>query len=270
MKKLTKATQGLIGQPMFKLLQKVKEMERAGRKIYRFEIGDSSFGANNNIIEATKAALDQGHTHYVESIGIPPLKYAIAEHILQSQGFKPAFEQTMVIPANAVIDFVIRCVVEPGEEVIVPDPGFPTYFAVTSYYGAKKITIPLREENGFRLNPDDLEKKVSDKTRLIIINSPQNPTGAVLGKDEIKAIFNIAEKHDTYILSDEIYSRIIYDHRHVSPGIFDQCKERVIILNGFSKGYSMAGWRLGFAIGPEELIEKMGVMFQTIYSCTST
>jgi len=268
MKKLSKITDGLIGQPMFQLLRKSKKMEAAGQKVYHFEIGDSDFESFPYIREATKQALDKDHTHYVDSAGIADFKQAIADYTEKTLLFRPSLEQIVVIPANAIIDFVIRCVAEPREEVMFPDPGFSTYVAVTNYTGIKKVAVPLSQEDAFHPNPDEIARRITDKTRLLIINSPQNPTGAVLNRDEVKAIYRIAEKKDIFILSDEVYSRVLYDKAHYSPGTFDKCRERTIILNGFSKSYFMPGWRLGYAIGPEKLIEKMAMLFQTIYSCT--
>jgi aspartate/methionine/tyrosine aminotransferase len=268
MRKLAKITDGLIGQPMFQLLKKAKKMEKAGQKISHFEIGDSDFRAHQHIIDATKNALDKDHTHYVDSAGILKFKRAIADHIEETLLFRPNLEQIVVMPANSIIDFVLRCVADPGDEVIYQDPGFSTYIAVTNYTGIKKVGVPLRQEEAFHLNPNEVAKRITDKTRLLIVNSPHNPTGAVLGKKTVESIYTIAQENDLYILSDEIYSLVIHEGKHNSFGVFDQCRERTIILNGFAKNYSMPGWRLGYAIAPKKLIEKMTLLFQTIYSCT--
>ncbi|UCF00117.1 MAG: aminotransferase class I/II-fold pyridoxal phosphate-dependent enzyme [Planctomycetota bacterium] len=268
MKRLSNITAGLIGQPMFKLLVKAEELERSGHRIFHFEIGDSDFRAHQHIIEATKQALDHDQTHYVDSTGIIELREAVCDYTEETLGFRPNVEQVLVMPANGIIDFVMRCVANRGEEVIYPDPGFSTYIAVTNYTGIKKVGVPLREENGFHIEAEEIRKRITDKTRLIIINSPQNPTGAVLTEDEIEDISLLADEEDLYLLSDEIYSKVVYDRVHHSPSLFDKCLERTIILNGFAKNYSMPGWRLGYAIGPKEVIKKMGILFQTIYSCT--
>jgi aspartate/methionine/tyrosine aminotransferase len=268
MKTMSKITEGLIGQPMFKVLAKIKEMEKAGRRVFHFEIGDSDFEAHRHIIEATKDALDNNKTHYVNSMGIYELREAVCDHVQKTLGFRPHIDQVLIAPSNSIIDLVMRCVADPGDEVIYPDPGFSTYIAVTNYTGIKKVGVPLKEEMAFHLEPDEVLKRTGPKTRLIIINSPQNPTGAVLAKDEIEDIGHIAEKKDVYLLSDEIYSRIIYEGAHYSPSLLDNCLERTIILNGFAKNYSMPGWRLGYAIGPKNVIKKMGILFETMYSCT--
>ena len=267
MKQFSKLTTGLAGQPMFDILSAVMALEAQGRKVYRFEVGDSDIDAYPHIIDATKEALDNRHTRYVGGLGIDPLRQAICAHTERTLGFRPDVSQVIVMPANGVIDFVVRCVADPGDEVIFSDPGFPTYIAVTSYLGMKTVKVPLRESNDFCINPEDLRVRITDKTRLVINTSPGNPTGAVMSEEQLLRVAEIVKEHDVYLLSDEIYAQNIYDSRHYSPGIVDKCRERTIILNGFSKAHSMSGWRLGYAIGPTELITKMGMMFNTIYSC---
>ncbi|UCD54965.1 MAG: aminotransferase class I/II-fold pyridoxal phosphate-dependent enzyme [Candidatus Omnitrophota bacterium] len=264
---LSKITDLLLGQPMFNLLQKAQKMEISGRRIIHYEIGDPSFDSPPHAIEAAKEALDANLTHYTSSMGLFEYREAIREYTKANSGFKPSIDQVLACPANAVIDFVIRCTANPGEEVIYPDPGFPTYYSAITYNKAIPVGILLKEENMFRMSPRDVHDKITDKTRLIIINSPQNPTGAVLKEEEILEFARIAEEHDIYLLSDEVYAKLTYDKAHYSPSVRDQCKARTIILNSLSKQYSMAGWRLGYAIGPEKLIEKMGLLLQTIISC---
>ena len=267
-KPLGKITENLSGQPMFKLLVKMHQKELAGEQVYHFEIGDSDFPAHPHIVEAVKKALDDDMTHYVDSTGIPEFKNVIAEDVKKRLGFKPFNKQILVMPSNAIIDFVIRCIADPGDEVIYPDPGFSTYIAVTNYTGVKKVGAIVKEDNKFHITAEEIEKRITDKTKLIILNSPNNPTGAVSSKEEIMEIALLAKKHGLYILSDEIYSKVIYDKvPHYSSSELDYCKERTIILDGFAKGYSMPGFRLGYSIGPERVIEKMGLLFQTIFSC---
>ncbi|MDR3562539.1 MAG: pyridoxal phosphate-dependent aminotransferase [Negativicutes bacterium] len=267
MKRLSQLTSGLIGQAMLAIMNKVGVMEAVGRRIYRFEVGDSDFAAYPHVIDATKEALDHGHTKYVSTTGITPFRQAICDYTEKSLGFRPDLDQVVVMPSNSVVDFVFRCVADRGDEVIFTDPGFPTYHAVASYLGLKEVRVPIREADGFRLDPDDLAARITDKTRLIIINSPHNPTGSVMTKEQLKQVAAIAREHDIYLLSDEMYAEIIYDVPHFSPGCEDACRERTIILNGFSKAHSMSGWRIGYAIGPTELITAMGLMFETVYSC---
>lgn len=270
MKHLSIAAISVEGQPMFKMLDKVQKLERTGNGILHFELGEPNFDTPPNIVEAACHALKNGETHYTSSMGLYAFREVVQQTTQISRGFMPDIEQILVTPgANAIIYLAVSCLVNPGEEVIVPDPGFPTYYSAIRYCGAIPVTVPLHESNQFRLNPDDLRKRITSKTRLIIINSPSNPTGAVMTPDEIDEVARIAEEHDIYLLSDEIYARMVFDgeNRFHTPAILDQCKERTIIINGFSKAFAMTGWRLGVAIGPKDVIEKMGLVVQTIVSC---
>lgn len=265
--RLSKITRGLMGQPMFGLMAKANELERKGKKIIHFEIGDPDFDSPPEVVEAATNALNKGMTHYTNSMGMRELREELVGAVGRDLGFKPEFNQVVVIPANSVIDFTIRCVADPGDEIIMPDPGFPTYLSVASYAGMKTVGIPLKEKNQFRMSPDDIRKAITKKTRLIIINSPNNPTGAVIKKDEILEIGRIAQKHGIFLLSDEVYSKIMYSGKQFSPSALDHCKERVIVLHSMSKTYAMSGWRIGYAVGPGELIAKMGLLMETIMSC---
>jgi len=270
MKHLSDAALNVDGQPMFKMLDKVQELERSGREILHFELGEPNFDTPKNIVDAACNALTNGETHYVSSMGLHELRESVQKTTQISRGFKPDIEQILVTPgANAIIYLAVSCLVNAGEEVIVPDPGFPTYYSAIRYCGAIPVTVPLHESNKFRLNPDDLRKRITSKTRLIIINSPSNPTGSVMTPDEIDEVAQIAEEFDIYLLSDEIYARMVFDgeNRFHTPAKRDYCKERTIIINGFSKAFAMTGWRLGVAVGPKEVIEKMGLVIQTIVSC---
>ncbi|MCV2401641.1 pyridoxal phosphate-dependent aminotransferase [Marinomonas sp. C2222] len=258
------------GQPMFAILDKAQRLEREGRSILHFELGEPDFDTPKNIIQAACEAIKTGETHYTSSMGLYDFRLAVQETTALSRGFAPALDQILVTPgANSIIYLAIKCVVNPGEEVIVPDPGFPTYFSAIKACGAVPVTVPLKEENDFRLNPDDLREKITDKTKMIIINSPSNPTGAVMSELDIKAVSEIAQEYGIYLLSDEIYGRLIFNEnsKFLSPSYLDKCKERTIIINGFSKAFAMTGWRLGVAIGPKLLIEKMGLLVSTIVSC---
>ncbi len=267
MKQLAKITNGLIGQPMFNLLARINQLEEAGRRIIHFEIGDPNFPSPPGAVSAAHQALDNGETHYTNSMGMMELRRDLCDYTRRTLGFKPDPEQILVSPANAIIDYTIRCVADPDDEVMYPDPGFPTYHSVLSYTGNKGTAIPLLEENGFVPDPSFIRRHITAKTKLIIVNSPHNPTGSMMDSDLIKEIYDIAEQNDIYLLSDEVYGKIVYDKPHYSPGVYDKCADRVIILDSFSKVYSMSGWRMGYAIGPKHLIEKMGLLLQTTISC---
>lgn len=245
MKNLSNIAHEIDGQPMFKILDLAQKLEREGKKILHFELGEPDFDTPSNIVDAACNAIKSGDTHYTSSMGLYDFRVVAQKTTLQSRGFLPTLEQVLVAPgANSIIYFAIKCLVNPGEEVIVPDPGFPTYFSAIKACGAKAVTVKLKEENQFRLDPIDLENAITDKTRLIILNTPSNPTGSVMLPDEIKQVAEISKKYDVYLLSDEIYGRLIFNNEKsfLSPSYIDHCKERTIILNGFSKAYAMTGW----------------------------
>ena len=269
---LSDAAYQLQGQPMFKILSRIKEMERMGENIIHFEIGDPDFTTPQHIIDAAVKALNDGFTHYSDSMGDFDFRQVIAENNLHTRGFSPDIDQVLVTPgANMMIYYAMRCLVNPGDEVIVQDPCFPTYLSVANFCGVKVVRVPLREKNDFRLDPKDLEAGITDRTRLIIVNSPHNPTGAVMKPEELKEVGEIARRHGIYLYLDEIYSRMNYgDTPFYSPSILDSCREYTIVANGFSKAFAMTGWRLGVGIGPKEVMAKMGLLLQTTSSCVST
>ena len=269
MKKLSELSKRIDGQPMFKLLDKVKKLEHEGRDIIHFEIGDPDFETPENIANAGINAIKNGFTHYTSSYGLTEFRQKICETTEKSRGFKPNLNQVLVTPgANIAIFYAISCIVDPGEEVIVPDPGFPTYYSIIKMCNVVPVRVPLLESNKFRMNPKDIENSITEKTRMIVINSPQNPTGSVMTEEEIKMTYDIAKKYDLFVYSDEIYARMIYkDSVFSSPSIFDKCLERTIISNGFSKAFAMTGWRLGAVIGPPSVIEKMRLLLETTSSC---
>ena len=270
--RLSDAAYRLEGQPMFKILTRIKELERSGKSIVHFEIGDPDFSTPDNILDATKKALDDGFTHYNSSMGDFEFRQKIAENNLHTRGFKPDIDQVLVAPgANILIYYAVRCLVNPGDEVIVQDPCFPTYLSAFKFCGVKPVFVPLYEKNEFRIDPSDLEAKITNRTRLIIINSPHNPTGAVLRKEELVAIAEIAKRKKVFLYLDEIYSRMNYeDTPFYSPSILDSCKDYMIVANGFSKAFAMTGYRLGVGIGPADVMAKMGLLLETTSSCVPT
>ena len=269
MPRLADSANKLQGQEMFQILAKARELEKQGKSILHFELGDPHFDTPDIVKKACYDSINQNETHYVPSMGIKELREAIADRINQDRGFKPDIDQVLISAgANPQLYYALKCAVNPGEEVIVPDPGFVSYYSIIDSLGIKAVKVPTYEENEFRLNPEDVRKAITDKTKMIIINSPNNPTGAVMTKEEIKEIYDLAEQNDIYLLSDEVYSKILYDDEFFSPSIYDQCKKRTILVNGFSKEYAMTGWRLGYAVGPSDLICKMGLLLETNSSCT--
>lgn len=267
--KLSSLAEQLDGQPMFKLLSLSKDLEEAGKKIIHFEIGDPSFASPLKAINAAKQALDDGKTHYTDSFGTIEFRNKICSYTKKFWNFKPNISQILVSPANSLIDFSLRCIANPNDEIILPNPCFPTYNSVLKYTGIKGVYVPLKPKNKFRIQAEDIEKVITKKTKAILINSPHNPTGAVLRKKDIIQISELAKENDLFLISDEVYARMIFQSKHFSPSYLDECKERTIIINSMSKIFAMSGWRMGYAIGPQQLIDKMGLLSQTILSCTS-
>ena len=254
---------------MFRILAQVQELEKKWENILHFEIGDPDFNTPSNIVQAAIKALNEWKTHYTNSYGVRELREAVADATLKSRWFKPDLSQILITPwANIILYYVVRCLVNPGDEVIIPDPWFPTYISAIEFCNVVAKYVPLYEENEFKMQLGDIKKCVTPKTRLIILNSPSNPTWAVLTKDELIDIAQYAIDNKIFLLCDEIYSRLIFDATEFySPSILDKCKEYIIILNGFSKAFAMTGWRLGVAIGPEDVIAKMALLLQTTSSC---
>lgn len=267
---LSNLAEKISGQPMFKMLEKVQAMERSGRKVLHFELGEPDFNTPPNIVDAAVSALRRGETHYTSSAGLFDFREAARRTTAFSRHFMPDIDQVMVTPgANAIIYYTMKCVLNPGDEVIVPNPGFPTYYAAADAVGAKVVNLRLRPERRFAMDPADVEAAITPRTKLIIMNTPSNPTGAAMTEEDIRGVAEVASRHDVFLLSDEIYSRLIFsDERHFfSPSELDRCKDHTIVINGFSKAFAMTGWRLGVAIGPARLIEKMILLNETIVSC---
>ena len=244
----------------FEVAARARALEATGRSVIHLEVGEPDFDTPVNVREAAKRAIDAGKTHYPPFPGIPELRAAIAADTAVRRGFAPDPANVFVtIGGKGVMYYAILALVNPGDEVIVPDPGYPIYESVTRFVGGVPVGIPIRQENAFRLDPDELASLVTPRTRLIVINSPPNPTGGVLTRGDLERIAEIAIRHDLTVLSDEIYSRILYDgEEHVSIAALPGMAERTIVLDGFSKAYAMTGWRLGYGIVPTDLAPGFG------------
>ena len=270
MPELSKGANRIYGEAAFEVLAKAQELERQGKQILHFEIGEPDMETPENIANAGIQAIRDKKTHYTPSIGILELRKVVQDEIEKTRGYRPDLEQIIITPGlKPGIFFSMLTTVNPGDEVIYQDPGYPTYGSTTSFLGAKKIMIPLLEENEFRMNPDDIRERITDKTKLIIVNSPQNPTGSVMTKKELEEIAEIAEEHDIFLVSDEIYSKMTYETKHYSPTVRDEAKERTVLLDGFSKYYAMTGWRLGFMVTPVKMAERLKDFLVTSISCTA-
>jgi aspartate aminotransferase len=244
----------------FEAAARARALEATGRSVIHLEIGEPDFDTPANVREAAKRAIDAGKTHYPPFPGIPELRAAIAADTAARRGFEPDPANVFVtVGGKGVMYYAILALVNPGDEVIVPDPGYPIYESVTRFVGGVPVAIPIRQENAFRLDPDELDSLVTSRTKLIVINSPANPTGGVLTREDLGRIAEIALRHDLPVLSDEIYSRILYDGlEHSSIAALPGMAERTIVLDGFSKTYAMTGWRLGYGIVPADLAPGFG------------
>ena len=253
----------------FDVLAKAKKLEAQGRKIIHLEIGQPDFPTPFNICEAAFRAMKDGYTGYGPAAGLLELREVVAEHISTTRGIEVHPDEVVITPgAKPIIFFTLLALVNEGDEVIYPDPGFPIYESVINFVGAKGIPLPLREEVDFRFHMEDLVDAISERTRLLILNAPQNPTGSILQKDELEVIAELANKHDFYVLSDEVYSRILYEGSHESIIRFPGMQARTILLDGYSKTYSMTGWRLGYGVVPKPLVEKIVRLMINSNSCT--
>ena len=255
----------------FEVLAKARALEKQGKDIVHLEIGEPDFDTPRNIKDAAIKALNEGYTHYVPSAGIPELRQAIADYISKTRNLKVAPEEVVVTPGGKPIMFyTILALVNPGDEVLYPNPGFPIYESLINFVGAKPIPIPLEEKNDFSLDREYVKKMITKKTKLIILNSPENPTGGVLSREDLKVVADsISGRNDAFVLSDEIYSRIIYEGKHESITAFPGMKDKTILLDGFSKTYAMTGWRLGYGVMHKDLALKVAQLMTNSNSCTS-
>jgi aspartate aminotransferase len=256
----------------FEVLARAQAMEAGGTRVIHLEIGEPDFPTAPHIVEAGIDALRAGHTHYVPAPGIPALRLAVSE-FLERTGRLPGVspDRVIVTPgAKPVMFFTILALCGPGDEVLCPDPGFPMYESITSFAGATAIPVPLRERHQFRVDTAELESLVTDRTRLLIINSPHNPCGSALTRQDCEAIADIALRHDLMVLSDEVYWAIRYgDQPHASVLDVDGMADRTILLDGWSKTFAMTGWRLGFGVFPAPLVEPVTRLVVNSVSCTS-
>ena len=254
----------------FEVLARAKALEAAGTPVIHLEIGEPDFPTAGHIAEAAVDALRAGHTHYVPAPGIPALREAVAAFLERTGRMRVAPDRVVVTPgAKPIMFFTILALAGPGDEVLYPDPGFPMYESITSFAGATAVPVPLRESNGFRVDVAELERLITPRSRLLIINSPHNPCGSALTREDCAAIAELAQRHDLVVLTDEVYWAIRYGGTHVSVLDFDGMAERTILLDGWSKTYAMTGWRLGFGVFPAPLVEPVTRLAINSVSCTS-
>ncbi|HEY8598415.1 MAG TPA: pyridoxal phosphate-dependent aminotransferase [Thermomicrobiales bacterium] len=255
----------------FSVLAKARALEAQGRNIVHLEIGEPDFDTPENIIEAGVRALRDGQTHYTPAAGIPQLREAIAADVTKSRGIKVDPAQVVVTPGGKpIMFFIILALIDAGDEVVMPNPAFPIYESMVDFVGGKPVFVPLRQEQGFRFDLDEFKAKLTDRTKLVILNSPANPTGGILTKADIEGLANILrERPEIMILSDEIYSRLLYTGEFASIAAEPEMAKRTIILDGFSKTWAMTGWRLGYGVMPQELAEQVTKLQVNSNSCVN-
>ncbi len=256
----------------FEVLAKARALEAQGKEIIHLEIGEPDFDTPKHVVAAGIKALQDGQTHYGPTPGLPQLREAIARNSREVRGIDTDPSHVVVTPgAKPIMFYVILALSEPGVEVIYPNPGFPIYESMIRFTGGTPVPMQLFEEKGYHPDLNDLENKITDRTRLVIINSPENPCGSTLTREELQTIANLVKQHkNLYVMADEIYKDILYTGEHFSIATFPDMANRTIILDGFSKSYAMTGWRLGYGIMPEELVPHITKLAVNSVSCAAT
>lgn len=255
----------------FEVLARARGLEAEGRKIVHLEIGEPDFDTPPHIVEAAERALRDGYTHYSPAPGIPELREAVSAFFERTRGVDYPPDRIVVTPgAKPILFFTILALCQQGDEVVYPDPGFPMYESIAAFAGATPVPVPLREEHGFRVDAEELGSVLTDRTRLVVLNSPHNPCGSALTRDDVERLAAVLGDRDLYVLSDEVYWAIRYGSEHESITEVDGMADRTILLDGCSKTYAMTGWRLGFAALPQPLVEPVTRLVINAVSCTAT
>ena len=269
--KLVEAMSRIGTESAFKVLAKARALEAQGRSVVHLEIGEPDFPTPRNIIEAGQRAMDDGYTKYGPSPGFPEFRELIASHVAQTRNIPVRMENVCVVPGGKpIMFFSLMALVAPGDEVIYPNPGFPIYESMINFLGGTPVPIPLVESRGFSFDLETFREKLSDKTKMVILISPANPTGGLVPEADLAEVADLLRDRDLMVLSDEIYSRIWYEQRPASITKFEGLVDKTIILDGFSKTYSMTGWRLGYGVMPEWLAEAVTTLMVNSNSCTAS
>jgi aspartate aminotransferase len=255
----------------FEVLNKARALERQGKNIIHLEIGEPDFDTPANVVEAAVDALHKGWTHYGPSAGLPELRQTIADYVSRTRGVKVVPEEVVVVPGGKpIIFFTILALIDEGDEVIYPNPGFPIYESMIQYVGGKAVPIHLKEDRDFSLDVNELAALITDRTKLIILNSPQNPTGGVMPRGDVEQVAKVIGDRNILVLSDEIYSRLLFEGEHFSIMSVPNMQERTILLDGFSKTYAMTGWRMGYGVMRADLAAQLTRLMTNSNSCTAS
>ena len=255
----------------FEVLAKARLLEAEGMDVIHLEIGEPDFNSPSNIVDAGKRALDEGYTNYSPSPGYPELRERIANEIRETRGVSVTGDNVVVTPGGKpIMFFLIMAVVDPGDEVLYPNPGFPIYESMISFVGGVPVPMQLHESKDFNIDVDEIAGQITGRTKLMVINSPNNPCGSIIPREDLERLSELAREHDIIVLSDEIYSKFLYEGEHHSVSTFPDMSERTIILDGFSKSYAMTGWRIGYGVMPLELVEPISRLATNSVSCTAS
>lgn len=258
------------GEGALEVLAKAMALEAQGREVIHMEIGEPDFDTPAYIVGAAKQALDDGYTHYTPAAGLPGVRQTIADYVSETRGIPVCLDNVVVVPGGKpIIFYAVLALVNAGDEVVYPNPGFPTYASMIDFVGGKRVPMPLREEQGFSFDPDEFATLVNERTKLIVLNSPGNPTGGVMSRHDLEVVAELAARYDCWILSDEIYSRMVYEGEHHSIAALPGMQERTVVLDCFSKTYAMTGWRLGYGVMPLELAEGVTRLMINSNSCAA-
>ncbi|HET7108852.1 MAG TPA: pyridoxal phosphate-dependent aminotransferase [Candidatus Acidoferrum sp.] len=270
MAKIASRIAQLTGEGALAVFTRAKELEKAGRSIIHLELGEPDFHPAAPVVDAVRAAVAEGRDRYVATRGIPPLRSAIADYLKRTRRLDVAAEQVLVAPGcKMALALAMMALIEPGDEVLYPDPSFPIYPSFTRGLGAKAVPYALREENKFQPDVAEIAAKITPKTRMLIFNSPNNPTGTVFTDTAIAQIAELAKKHDLWVIADEIYARIVFNGEYKSIWALPGMAERTVIIDGFSKSFAMTGWRLGYAVAQKHVIDALDMLVLNTFTCTA-
>jgi aspartate aminotransferase len=270
MAKIASRIAQLTGEGALAVFTRAKELEKAGRSIIHLELGEPGFHPAAPVVDAVRAAVAEGRDRYVATRGIPPLRSAIADYLKRTRRLDVAAEQVLVAPGcKMALALTMMALIEPGDEVLYPDPSFPIYPSFTRGLGAKAVPYALREENKFQPDIVEIAAKITPKTRMLIFNSPNNPTGTVFSDAVIGQIAELAKKHDLWVIADEIYARILFSGEYKSIWALPGMAERTVIIDGFSKSFAMTGWRLGYAVAQKHVIDALDMLVLNTFTCTA-
>ncbi len=270
MRRIASRVSELNGEGALAVFSRAKELEREGRSIIHLELGEPDFHPAAPVVDALRDAVAAGRDRYVSTRGIAPLRQAIAEYLRETRRLEVTPEQVLVAPGcKMALSLAMMALIEPGDEVLCPDPGFPIYPSFTRGLGAKAVAFGLLEKNGFAPDLDEIAAKITPRTTTLIFNSPNNPTGSVFSREALREIAELAEKHDLWILSDEIYARILFSGEYESIWSLPGMAERTVIIDGFSKSFAMTGWRLGYAVAPEHVVDAMDLLVLNTFTCAA-